>query len=91
MCERRKRTTDENATGRGDRTKYFRMCVSACVNPKIRWKVRYAIDYRKLNSVTKMDVYPLPLVEDFLDTNHTSWLLIVFRILGIVQKPTLDC
>ena len=68
MCERRKRTTDENATGRGDRTKYFRMCVSACVNPKIRWKVRYAIDYRKLNSVTKMDVYPLPLVEDFLDT-----------------------
>ena len=31
-------------------------------------KVRYAIDYRKLNSVTKKDVYPLPMIEDCLDT-----------------------
>ena len=31
-------------------------------------KVRYAIDYRKLNSVTKKAVYPLPLIEDCLDT-----------------------
>lgn len=37
FCKRRKRTTDEDATGRSDGTKYFRMCVSACVNPKIRW------------------------------------------------------
>lgn len=26
-------------------------------------KVRWCIDYRKLNSVTKKDVYPLPLIE----------------------------
>lgn len=31
-------------------------------------KVRYAIDYRKLNAVTKKDVYPLPLIEECLDT-----------------------
>ena len=30
--------------------------------------VRYAIDYRKLNSVTKKDIYPLPLIEECLDT-----------------------
>jgi len=30
--------------------------------------VRYAIDYRKLNEVTKKEVYPLPLIEECLDT-----------------------
>ena len=47
--------------------------ISECASPpvlirKSDGKVRYAIDYRKLNSVTKKDVYPLPLVEDCLDT-----------------------
>lgn len=31
-------------------------------------KVRWCIDYRKLNSVTKNDVYPLPLIEECIDT-----------------------
>lgn len=31
-------------------------------------KVRYAIDYRKVNSVTRKDVYPLSLIEECLDT-----------------------
>lgn len=31
-------------------------------------KVRYAIDYRRLNAVTRKDVYPLPLIEECLDT-----------------------
>ena len=31
-------------------------------------KVRYAIDYRKLNSVTKKEIYPLPLIEECIDT-----------------------
>ena len=30
-------------------------------------KVRWCVDYRKLNSVTKKDVYPLPLLEECLD------------------------
>ena len=31
-------------------------------------KVRWCIDYRKLNAVTKKDVYPLPLIEECIDT-----------------------
>jgi hypothetical protein len=30
--------------------------------------VRYAIDYRKLNSVTKKEVYPLPLIAECIDS-----------------------
>ena len=30
--------------------------------------VRWCIDYRKLNKVTKNDVFPLPLIEDCMDT-----------------------
>ena len=30
--------------------------------------VRYAIDYRKLNSVTKKEVYPLPLIDECIDS-----------------------
>lgn len=31
-------------------------------------RVRWCVDYRKLNSVINKDVYPLPLMEDCLDT-----------------------
>ena len=35
--------------------------------PKKDGNLRFCIDYRKLNSVTKKDQYPLPRIEDILD------------------------
>ena len=36
--------------------------------PKKDGNLRFCVDYRKINTVTKKDVYPLPRVDDILDT-----------------------
>ena len=36
--------------------------------PKKYGKLRFCIDYRKVSAVTKKDVYPLPRVDDILNT-----------------------
>jgi hypothetical protein len=37
-------------------------------------KLRFCIDYRKLNKVTKKDAYPLPRVDEMLDTlSGSKW------------------
>ena len=36
--------------------------------PKKDGSLRFCIDYRKLNSITRKDVYPIPRVDDIFDT-----------------------
>ena len=36
--------------------------------PKKDGSVRFCVDFRRLNSITQKDVYPLPRVDDILDT-----------------------
>ena len=36
--------------------------------PKRDGSLRFCVDYRKVNSIIKKDVYPLPRIDDILDT-----------------------
>ena len=37
------------------------------VVPKKYGSIRFCVDYRKLNSITEQDTYPLPLIQDIFD------------------------
>jgi len=37
-------------------------------------KLRFCVDYRRLNKITKKDAYPLPRVDEMLDTlSGSKW------------------
>ena len=40
--------------------------------PKKNGKQRFCVDYRKLNTVTEKDVYPMPIVDDLLETFNSA-------------------
>lgn len=56
--------------------------------PKKDGKVRMCIDFRKLNEVTKKDVYPLPRIDDMLDAlNNSKYFSVLDLCQGYHQVP----
>ena len=44
------------------------MVLAGCIGAEKRWHQSFYVDYRKINSVTRKDAYPLPRINDVLDT-----------------------
>ncbi|TPX30033.1 hypothetical protein SmJEL517_g06288, partial [Synchytrium microbalum] len=49
--------------------------------------LRFCVDYRKLNSLTKRDSYPLPYQQDLLDKVNTAWYSSLDLAAGYWQIP----
>ncbi|KAL7883614.1 hypothetical protein SRHO_G00012720 [Serrasalmus rhombeus] len=61
---------------------------SDMVNKKKSQKIRFCVDYRPLNSVTKKDSYPLPRIDESLDlVSGSSWFSSLDLRSGYWQVP----
>ena len=69
----------------------IRPCISPWASPivlvrKKDGSMRLCVDYRKLNAVTRKDAYPLPRVDDTLDTlSGSKWFTALDLISGYRQ------
>ena len=60
--------------------------------PKRDGSVRLCIDYRRINAVTKKDVYPLPRIDDMLDAlNKSKYFTVLDLCQGYHQVPVREC
>jgi len=58
------------------------------IAPKKDGGIRFCVDYRELNKVTKKDVYPLPRIDDTVDALNGAKFLSAFDMLsGYWQVP----
>lgn len=63
-------------------------CSPVTIVPKPGGSFRFCIDYRKVNSLTKTDSYPLPRIEDCIDRVGNSEFISKFDLLkGYWQVP----
>lgn len=57
-----------------------------CLSKEKNGSIRFCIDYRKLNALTRKDAYPLPRVNDTLDTlSGSKWFSTLDMLSGYWQ------
>ena len=57
------------------------MGLTSNLGTKEKWKITFCVNYRQLNKVTKKDNYPLPRIDEILDSiGKAQWFTSLERI-----------